>query len=383
MKTTVFFLTLFQASLLSAQVTPQSELLELINYGYRPGSSSLKTASAKALDLFEEILISEGTDSRRLQIPGSKQNFDAVEILPMYASKEIGTSVSRWKSLLNDIPFLYAAEVVLPKSTSAFMDPKGAFIGVDHDFILTPTKIPSSVIHETYHAYTFKQVQTLSEDLYAGYYSVFSGSFLSPDNQEYYFRFGAIDEIVATALSAKIDTLKLTTENDLSKDGKEDLLSEVYFSLNIVERLSKQMIDLVSRLKDRSDYSVAKYSLSLGNVSTAISQIVFSIESYEREVKPGGGGTYMKPIQDGAKIYFYSFQKNINQEYLQLRMKKLRASSEEALGLVQDAKKCIFVLIEFPRLEKSDLNCLKNKVPKIFERLEGKKASKYPLEKFL
>jgi len=383
MKITVFFLTLFQTSLISAQITPQAELLELSNYGYRSGSTGLKTASAKALDLFEEILISEGSESQRLQIPGNKYNYDAAEILPTYASKEIGTSVTLWKSLLNDIPFLYAPEVVLPKSTSAFMDPKGAFIGVDHEFILAPKKIPSSVIHETYHAFTFKQVQTLSEDLYAGYYSVSSGSFLSPDNQEYYFRFGSIDEIVATALSAKIDTFKLLTESDLSKDEKENLLSEIYFSLNIVERLSRQMINVVNRLKARNDYSVSQHTLTLGKVSKEISQITFNLESYERDVKPGGGGTYMKPIVNGAKVIFYAIPTSNKKDYLKTRLEKLQAASEETVNLVRDAKKCVFVVIEYPRLEKSDLECLRAKAPKIFERLEARKAKTYPIEKFI
>jgi hypothetical protein len=383
MKIILFVLGLSLTLPLLGQSSRRPELQSLAQYGYRAGTPAIKAASEKAIGIFSDILKDEGTGFQAVSIPGTRSTYEALEILPARTSGEIGRAVNVWKGLLNNLSFLYVPEVLLPNSTSAFMDPKGSFIGIDHGFILDPTEIPSSVLHETYHAFTYKQLQDQEEDLYAGFYSLSSGSFLSATNQEYYFRFGSLDEIVATALSAHLDSIKLEQGVRLSRDQQEELLGRIYFSLNVLDRLSRQLKEVASRLMTNARPSIETTSLRLGDKVKEVGQISFRTESFSREVKPGGGGTYMAPIPDGATVTLYSFSSKISPDALKSRLSKLQIAAGEALDLVQDAKKCIYVVIEYPRLEKSDLECLRLKAPKIYERLEAHKRKAYPLKKFL
>ena len=371
----LFILTIIFSLKSFTQVDPIQELYILSEQNFY-SEKEKQQAAKKALDLFKKILTNENASFEEIEIASKKKSLKGISIIPSTMSNQgtMSFELNKWKIILPRSQFAYIPEINFNKKAEAFYDPQSNTIGIPHSFIFSPKEISEALIHEIYHANTLEQLYYQKEDLFAGSYLVNEGSFISSLNQEYYYRFGSIDELNATALSLLIDVKKMDDlKNTSDYDLKKNQINSIYFSLKIVTALNRQFKDILIR------------SLLSSEQEPMDQEYIVKISSYSREVKPTGGGTYMHEYRRGGSVKFQLISSEdspseSHQDKLNLKINKLIKISEELESLIHKATKCIYIMIDYPQWEKSDLKCLSQNAPNIFYFLENQKKNKFPVE---
>lgn len=359
----------------SASDPLREEIRSLGSSRYRADSARLLEVSGKAKGLLREILVKEGAGSESLRIRGGANGYDALRILPKQGNGPISNFVREWSAKLNDLPFVYAPEILFQGSTSAFFDSQGAYLGVAQDFVTDSDRVSSGTIHEIYHADTFRQVIDGTEELYAGLYQVEGLRFLSAVDQNYYGRFASLDEIVATSLSLKLDAERLARERaTLGADAKEDLLGEIHHSVLVVKSLARQLTDTMKRIRPEQA-KVERQTLRLGVKSREIEVAKFSLDSFSREVV-GPGRLDWIAHPNGASFRFY-FAGQATPAAIAKRAQDYAEAIANAESLAKQVEGCIRVVIEYVRVDGTDLDCVIEKAPKAYEHFESRKRERF------
>ncbi|MFZ4715834.1 MAG: hypothetical protein ACOYL6_19080 [Bacteriovoracaceae bacterium] len=281
---------------------------------------AMKIAEANGIDTQVENLTTE---------TGELKTYPALRILP--TSTSIANNETQYIEKNYGGMKLYLSPYDLKRSGSnAFFKPDGSMIGVPRDFIYN--LLSESYQHEKMHATTYLHLIQGSADTYAGVFKLVKGETLSDKNNAGYNRFASVDEFLTTIFSAKetCTTLygiyKKNSSADFLKDMKnEDLLSEILFSLENGIGLSAQAADLAERANKAltlKNVTVQKQKISLGSkLSKDIFTFKILVESYERKMKPGGGGGYSAPVANGAELSFYALYND--EAKLKLRLQEI------------------------------------------------------------
>jgi len=233
----------------------------------------------------------------------------------------------------------------------------------------------SSYLHELYHAETYKKVMIGQNTIWAGVMQAQGGKQISKTNSSYYFRFASLDEIVATALSVQLDSQDLEelqrtlTPRDFNRPRGEadEKLGSIYFSALAGKYLARQSADVAKRsLQKLREVKITRTKMSLGKDTREIYSATFLLESYSREFSAGRGVDVAH--KDGTQFTLYS-TKNPTLNDLEKRLNLIISKSIAAEKHFEEVEKSIYVLIEFPQLEKSNLPALYKAAPKAFSFL--------------
>lgn len=288
-------------------------------------------------------------------------NYKALQILPGNSSPQ-NQEATRIHNQMNGLPLIFSP-FDLGFGSNAFFDPNGSKLGVPYRFFTDGVK-DSSYLHELEHASTYQRVMNNNGTIWAGFMQALKGEALSTKNRSYYFRFAALDEILATAQSVYLDTLTLSklkreltpAEFNKSRGEADRTLIEVYFSALAGEALAKQNTDLATRALDGlNSVTITPVSLSLGRSTKSIYSAVFTLDSYEWKMVNGRGSSV--PVKDGARLTLYSTQKPTLAQ-IKKRLEEIIMRSSVAEEAFKDVIKNIYVLIEYPDVSKTNIEAL-------------------------
>lgn len=328
------------------------------------------------LDLAVKAADEQGIHYKKISLKNREgKSYPALQIVAQ-GSSEQNLEAARVARQMFAIP-LILSPFDLSSGANAFFDPNGSKIGVPYSFILDGGSKDPSYLHELYHANTYQQVMSGKSPMWAGLTKLNSGAgtYLSSQNNQYYFRFGSVDELVATSLSVKLDVEKILelqrvqTPKDFyqSRGEADELLGSIYHSILIGKVLARQTVDLADRaLTKLSSVEHKPMSLSLGKTTKTITESVFTLDSYSWEIV-GGRGTHVA-VKDGTYFSLYS-PKAPTASALQARLLELKNRASRVVSLYQAMEKSIYVLIEFPDLKKTDLNSLGSQASAPFDLL--------------
>jgi hypothetical protein len=179
---------------------------------------------------------------------------------------------------------------------NAFFDPNGSKIGVPYAFLLEGGEKDPSYLHELYHANTFQKLISSQESFWAGIMFVNQGHFISAKNRQYYFRRSALDELVATSLSVQLDMQRLAylqktkTKEEFNSYESEahDVLSNIYFGVQVGQKLAQQVVDVATRALLAKPVS-KETMMTIGSKTQAVIETTYSLDSYSWEIVAGKG----------------------------------------------------------------------------------------------
>lgn len=298
-----------------------------------------------------------------LKNPRNNTQYEVLRVLAQ-GSSVANREAARVEKEFEGLKLILSPYDLKRSGSEAFFNPDGSSIGVPSDFIYN--RLSEAYWHEIKHAITFQKIIKGREDQYAGLMTVKNGTYLSQSNLASYFRFSSIDEFRATLFSASFDmhnlyeNFKNSKGKDFYNESNESLLTKVYNSLNAGKGLCGQIKDVSLRSIEslnKANYTVAKSTLKLGSRGKRdIYHFVIKIDSYERELMPGGGRTYLKAIENGAEIHLYSLTSDIDQ--IVRRLDKLAREGDDFKREVELILRSIPVRIEFPDLARTQIDSL-------------------------
>ncbi len=355
---TLLFLFLF--SFLSFAQEIESRYLSAAHGNYGRDFSQKLSRTEEVLKLAEEVAEKYGVNTKRVSLKNREgKSYSALEISTSGGSLQNKEALRVSRSMFG--LSLILSPFDLSSGSNAFFDPNGSKIGVPYEFIMENGIDNSSYLHELYHAGSYQKVLSGKSAPWAGLTKVLKGTYLSSKNKNYYFRFGAVDEIVATSLSLKLDALRLLELQRIlppadfyrSRGEADQILNEVYFSSLIGAALSRQTVDLVDRaLSQLGSVQNQSMKLNLGRTSKNINESLFILDSYNWEIVRGHGAAV--PEAEGTYFSLYSARKPTNSE-LKSRLELIKSLAQRSESLFVDIEKSIYVLIEYPDLKKTDI----------------------------
>ncbi len=329
----------------------------------------------EVLKLAEALADERGISYKKISLKDREgKSYPALQILPQGSSAQ-NIEASRMSKEMSALP-LILSPFDLSSGADAFFDPNGSKLGVPYDFLLENGVRNPSYIHELYHAETYQKVLTRKNAPWAGISKVVKGTYISAKNKEYYFRFGSVDELVATSLSVKLEVEQLLelsrtlSSFDFYKPrGEADqLLNGIYQGILVGEALSRQTIDLVDRaLGSLSTAKNNSIKMTLGKTTKTINETVFTLDSYSWEIVNGRGTAVA--IKEGTLFSLYSSSAP-SQKALETRLESLKAKAMKTEAMYKEMVKKIYVLIEYPDLKKTDLKGLESLAGKPFQLLD-------------
>lgn len=319
----------------------------------------------EVLELAQRLGDEKGITLKRISLKNREgKSYPALQIMPQGPADQ-NREAARVASQMYSIP-LVLSPFDLSSGSAAFFDPNGSKLGVPYEFLFDDGVTNPSYLHELYHAGTYQKVLGGKNALWAGITKLNNnqGTYISSKNNQYYFRFGAVDELVATSYSVKLEVVKLVelsriqapTDFYRSRGQGDQLLGSIYQSILVGKALARQTVDLSERaIANLSKVQNKPMTLSLGRATKSVNESIFTLESYSWEIV-GGRGTHVA-VKDGTYFSLYSARAP-TATALSARLQELKARASRVESLYQAMEKTIYVLIEYPDLKKTDLKAL-------------------------
>lgn len=367
----LIFILLLLSSFLSFAQSLESEFLSQQHENFGRTYEQRLSKTNEVLLVAEKFAEEKGIQLKRINLKNREgKSYSALMILPQGSSSQ-NQEAQRIGRTMSNLPLVFSP-FDLSSGSDAFFDPNGTKLGVPYGFFTTgPTE--ASYVHELYHAGTYAKVMTNKKAIWAGVMKIVKGTYISLANGQYYFRFASLDELNATALSVKLETEELMalyrtqTPKDFyrSRGAADQLLNSIYQTILAGKYLAKQAADVASRsiLKIGSAENKS-INLSLGDSTKAVFETVFNLDSYDREP---GNRSIAHP--NGTVFSLYSTTAE-SPESLLKRLNEIKLKAVEAEKMFSEIEKKIYVMIEYPGLEKTDLKGLAALAPGPFEYLD-------------
>lgn len=355
---TLFLLLLFVSSAFAQDYS------SILYYRGRSLGNTPASQVAKARELIaavKKIADEQGTITQSKTMTDKAGNTYPVLIISAVRGNELNTEAERVSRLFSGMPLVFSPYDLGRSGANAFFDSTGKMLGVPYDFILGDYN-NSSYLHELYHASTYQKVLAGKNPIWAGVMKATKGHYISPRNTEYYFRFVSLDELPATALSLRLDTLNLLQmrrtqtpqEFNRSRGAADNLLGEVYFSAKVGRYLARQVQEVLTRAL-AAQGNLQNVGLALGSTSRNVPTMTYLMDSYS--FPTSGGRSQLIPEAQGSDIKFYSSTAPTAASF-KTRLTTLINRARQSEAAFERAEKCIYIMIEYPRLEKTDFGCL-------------------------
>lgn len=331
---------------------------------------------AKAREILTQVQIyanEQGTITKVTTLTDKAGNSYPVLVITPVKGSALNTEAERVARLFGGLPLVFSPYDLGRSLSNAFFDPTGKMLGVSYDFILGDYN-SSSYLHELYHASTYQKVLAGKNPEWAGVIRAIKGHYVSSKNTEYYTRFVSLDELPATALSLHLDTQNLLQmrrtqtpqEFNTSRGAADNLLNEVYFSAKVGRYLARQVQDVLARAL-LSSATPQNAPMVLGTSTKNIPTLTFLLDSYSFPTT--GGRSSLIPEAEGTEFKLYS-SVALTPSFLQIRLQNLIAKARQSEAAFERTEKCVYVMIEYPRLEKTDFGCLEREASKPFSFLD-------------
>lgn len=366
---TLLLIVLLLLSFVSWAQTSLSDIPEL-NYGFGNSPSSRLGRSEEIVSLTKKIALENGIQTKEIRLSDRKgQSYTALQVLPS-GSHSLNKEALRIDRLMSGLPLVFSP-YDLSFGSNAFFDPNGSKLGIPYEFFVVGAR-SSSYQHELLHAGTYVELIAGRTPEWSGLVKLIKGTSVTDVNQSYYFRFSANDEILATALSIKLDA-QILVQMKKSQTPKEfndfhgkasDTLNEIYFSALAGISLSKQTQSLAnSALKNLDKALIFEEALSLGRMKKNITVVEFKLNSYDRS-----SATSYQALAEGTSFKLY-FTKRPNTVQIETKLRGMIRKSQTAQSLFTQVEKSIPVLIEYPQIDKADISKILNLSSGPFEAL--------------
>jgi hypothetical protein len=354
----LLLLCLFSSSLWA------QDFSEILYYQGRSLGSTPAAQLAKTKEILaalKPVLESQGVETVTKNLKDRAGNSYPVLVILPSSRSALNQEAGQVSSLLNGLPLIFSPYDLGRSGANAFFDPSGEKIGVSYRFILGDFR-DSSYLHELSHAQTYARVMKGAHSLWAGVMELLKGENMSDHNRSYYTRFASVDELPATAYSLFLETNQiLDYKRTLSAaeflKGTEELnqtLREIHHSTKVGQALALQSADLAARALETRP-TLETVTLKLGRSSKEVIATVFLLDSYSRTFVAGRGVT--EPQAQGVRYKLYWSTKPTDAQLSQ-RLTALVKLGQEAYAAFQKTEKCLYVLVEFPDLGKTDYRCL-------------------------
>jgi hypothetical protein len=355
----IVFILLLLCSFLAFAQNIEAEFLSQQRENFGRTFEQRLSKTNQVLMIAEDFANEKGIQTKRISLKNRDgKTYSALEITPQGTSLQ-NQEAFRISQAMSNLPLVFSP-FDLSTGSEAFFDPNGSKLGVPYAFFTTGPNDPSYK-HELYHAETYLKVITNKKTIWAGVMKVLKGNYISLANGQYYFRFASLDELNATAYSVKLETEVLMelyrTQTSLdfyrSRGTADQTINSIYQSILAGKYLAKQAADVASRsIQQISSAESRMINLSLGDNTQSVIETVFNLDSYDREVA-NRSVTY--PSGTVFTLYSTSFESPGD---LEKRLREIKLKASEAEKLFIEVEKKIYVLIEYPRLEKTDLKGL-------------------------
>lgn len=371
MKNSIFALFLLLFSLLSFAQTLESEFLSQQGQNFGRTFEQRLARTNEVLLIAERFAEEKGIQIKKINLKNREgKSYPALVILAQGSSSQ-NLEAARVSRIMSSLPLVFSP-LDLSAGSDAFFDPNGSKLGVPYAFFTKGATDPSYV-HELYHAGTYQKVLSNKKTIWAGVMKIVAGTYISLANSQHYFRFASLDELNSTALSVKLETevlmelYRTQTPQDFnrSRGVADQTINSIYHSILAGSNLARQAADVAARsLQNIAQAESKTIKLSLGGTTKDVTETVFKIDSYDREIA-NRSVTHAK----GTIFSLYSSATE-NQSSIEKRLNEIRSKALVAEKLFNELEKKIYVVIEYPRLEKSDLKGLAVLASGPFESLE-------------
>ncbi len=351
----LFLIALLLLSFVSWAQTSLSDIPEL-NYGFGNSPSSRLNRSEEIISIVKKIASENGIQTKDLRLTNRKgEAYTALQVLPS-GPHSLNKEALRIDRMMSGLPLVFSP-YDLSSGSNAFFDPNGSKLGIPYEFFEVGPK-SSSYQHELLHAGTYVELIAGRTPQWTGLVKLLKGTSVTDVNQNYYFRFAANDEILATAFSIKLDAQilvqmkKTQTPREFNDfHGKASaMLNEIYFSALAGVSLSKQSQSLASSaLKNIKSAVIYEDVLTLGRVKKNITVVEFKLNSYERS-----SATSYTSHAGGTSFMLYFAVKPTTAQ-IESKLRNMVQKSQTAQNLFTQVEKSIPVLIEYPQIDKADV----------------------------
>lgn len=326
----------------------------------------------KIIQKVERVTDENGTDVKKSYLMDNKGNRYPVLIVDKTRGHALNEEALRISETMGDLPLIFSPYDLGRSRSNAFFDPDGSKIGVPYGFILGDVS-NSSYLHELYHATTYKDILEGKFNIWAGIMKTSPLQYMSPLNKDYYASFSSLDELPATALSLKLDVINILklkrsqtpSEFNRSRGEADHLLGSIHLSTVAGKYLARQVADLANRALKSNDTRTST-ALRLGRLKRTVPTSLFKLDSYSWEIIERRGTSV--PVKDGTEWKLY-WPRHYTKAGLEGRLKELIKRSKAAEAAFEKTEICIDILIEYPRIEKTDFNCLEKNSSLAFELL--------------
>lgn len=360
MKSILLFIYMVAGVSSFAQV-PEQDYKSLISSSFGNSFEQKIKRTEQILEAAALLAKSKGIAVQTVQLKTKQgQTYPALQIASVGLSKQ-NQEAGRVAQVMGSIP-LILSPYDLSFGANAFFDPSGSKIGVPYAFILDQGEKNPSYVHELYHAMTFQKVVSGQDSFWAGIMFVNQGHYISSMNRDYYFRRSALDELVATSLSVKLDMQRLAElqktlslkEFNRSQGEAQRVLNEIYFGAVVGRALAKQVGDVTTRaLQILPTKKIS--TMTMGNNTQAITETTYVLDSYTWEIVAGRGEAV--PMKNDMTFTLYS-AKPQSAEELNQKLRDMTRLSQQAEELHKKILSRIYVLIEYPDIAKTDVQTL-------------------------
>lgn len=340
--------------------------------GNTPQAQIAKTR--EILALVKAVTDAQGTVTEAATLQDTQGNSYPVMVIKAVNGNLLNQEALRVFRVMSGLPIVFSPYDLGRSRSNAFFDPTGKMLGVSYEFILGD-KDNSSYQHELYHAWNFQKILGGAGSLWTGVMKVNKGENLSSVNRDYYQRFASLDELPATALSLWLDTVRILElkrtqtpqEFNESRGKADELLGEIYQSVKAGSALAKQSREVMERAL-KTEAHVNQAPLKLGNTTRNVGTTIFNISSFAWEIKSGRGTLVEVPKGTEVKL-FWTRTPGANE--LHTRMREIIRRSILAEAAFKQAENCIYVMIEYPKLEQTNYGCLEQSAPRAFAVLDN------------
>lgn len=365
MKHLLFFYFVFSTALSFAQYTDEDLLKTDRKMPFGRMEQRLRVTT-EALEVAQPYLDRKGVRFSPITL-NTKQNvsYTALEI-ETFGDSEQNNEARRVADMMGEMPLVFSP-FDLSFGSNGYLIPDGSQLGVSYGFLIDGPE-DSTYQHELLHATNLNDVVNGKNPLWTGLMEATSAEgHVSDKNSEGYSRFAALDEMVTSALSVKLDAIKLA-KLKASQTPKEfndrwgsghALLSDIHFTLQNAERLSKQIAHLCERaLLKLDNVQIESVPMTIGKKKQSRFHAVFTLESYKYEY---GGRGYVA-IPNGTKFKLF-YGTHPTKAQLKARLEKILALSKAAEPKFLAARKSIHMGLELVDVAKSDIATLMKLAP--------------------
>lgn len=367
-----FFLLLF-VFVSSAFAQDYAEILHFRgrSLGHNPTAQITKTR--EILAAVQKVAQEQGTVTEAKNLTDNAGNSYPVLVISPVRGNVFNEEAERVSRQFSGLPLVFSPYDLGRSGANAFFDPAGKMLGVSYDFVLGNSK-HSSYVHELYHASTYQKVLAGKNPLWAGVMRAVKGHYISSKNTEYYHRFVSLDELPATALSLRLDTSSLLEmkrtqtpqEFNRSRGVADSLLNEVYFSAKVGRYLARQVQDVLTRALNAQG-KIQNLALTIGQTTKSLPTMTYLLDSYSEPTSGARSSLIAESLGSDIRIYSST---NPTPANFKKRLTTLIERARQSEAAFELAEKCVYILIEYPRIEKTDFGCLEREAAKPFSLLD-------------